>query len=182
MSVSGRSLVHGLASGLVWVIGVACFGVLALIGIGPRSGMYSTLTVLSGSMHPAIPVGAMIIDTPESPNALRVGQIVTYAVPVDDHHVVSHRVTRIISAGDHPVFETKGDANDSVDPWQVRVAGSAVWQVRAVVPQIGGAIHWLRGRSIHILGVLVLPALLLAWWVVNIWRDGDDEGEATVLA
>ena len=166
-------VINRLFTYLVWALAVACFGLLGLLGVGPRTGRYTTLTVLSASMRPGIPAGAVVVDTPEPARTLHVGQIITYAIPVDDHHVVTHRVVKIISAGDHPVVVTKGDANDAVDPWQAQITSVDVWRVRATVPGLGFAIHWLRGRNFLVAGVLVLPAALAVWWIVSIWRDDD---------
>ena len=146
---------------------------LGIIGVGPRTGQYKTLTVLSGSMRPGIPVGAIVVDTPESGADLQVGQIVTYAIPVEDHRVITHRVVKIIAAGDHPVFQTRGDNNDAIDPWQAQVIGAEVWRVRGVVPGLGYAIHGLRQRTIHVIAVVVTPIVLALWCVLRIWRDDE---------
>jgi signal peptidase I len=167
----------------VWAFAVACFGLLALVGIGPRTGRYATLTVLSGSMRPGIPPGAVIVETPEPASSLRVGQVVTYPIPVDDHHVLTHRVVEVVSGGDHPIFQTKGDANDAADPWQAQTGGT-VWRVRAVVPGLGYAIGGLRNRALRVVGVVV-PVVLAVRWVIGIWRnddDPDDVGVAVVSA
>ena len=49
--------------------------------------------------------------TPEATADVRVGEVISYKIPVEDHHVETHRIVRIISAGRHPVVVTKGDAN-----------------------------------------------------------------------
>jgi signal peptidase len=169
-----RHAIERPLAALAWLVALVCFGVLTVLGVGPHTGRYSTLTVLSGSMRPSIPVGAVLVDTPEPARNLRVGDVVTYAIPAEDHRVITHRVVRIISGGDHPVFQTKGDANSTADPWLGRVSGTTVWRVRAVVPGAGLAIHWLRGNTIHLLGVVILPTVVALWWVMTIWRDDDE--------
>ncbi|MDQ1536902.1 MAG: signal peptidase [Actinomycetota bacterium] len=163
-----------LVTTCVGVVAVVCFGLLGFLGIGPHTGLYRTVTVLSGSMRPGIPEGAVLVETPIPGRDLRVGQVVTYTIPVDDHRVVTHRVVRIVSGGAHPVFQTKGDANDTADPWQEQVTGADVWQVRAVVPGLGFGIHWLRVPAVQVVGVFVLPAFLAVCWVIGIWRDDDE--------
>jgi signal peptidase len=166
-----RWLTAKLTTAAVGCLAVACFGLLVVVGIGPRTGRYSTLTVLSGSMRPTIPVGAVVAVTPERPNDLRVGQIVTYAIPVGDHHVISHRVVKILHGGERPVFQTKGDANNGPDPWLAQVNGPTVWQVRYIVPGLGWLIRWLRRPVVHTVGVLVFPALIAVVWLKGIWRE-----------
>lgn len=160
-----------------WLVLVACLALLALVGIGPHFGDYRTLTVLSGSMRPGIPVGAMVIVTPESPQDVRAGQIITYRIPVDDRRVVSHRVVRVVEGEgtDHPVVETQGDANGAPDPWLAEISSPEVWQVRYSVPFVGQAIHSLRQPAVHTGAVRVVPAALAALWLVGIWRNRPDE-------
>jgi signal peptidase len=175
-----KHLLNRLLTAFVWIVAVACFGLLGFIGIGPHTGLYTTMTVLSGSMRPGIPVGAVVVGRPQPARDLRVGQVITYPIPVDDHRVVTHRVVRIISAGEHPVFQTKGDSNDAADPWVATATGPTVSRVRGVVPGLGYAIHWLRSRTLHMAGVVVLPVIVGVWRVVDIWRE-DDEPSPVVL-
>ena len=77
---------------------------------------------------------------------MRVGQVISYHIPVGDHHVQSHRVIEVVRGGGQPLVRTKGDANTAPDPWTARLNGSTAWQVRAVVPKAGWAIVWLRSR------------------------------------
>ena len=80
------------------------------------------------------------------------------------------------------MFETKGDANDTADPWQVQATDTDVWRVRAVVPGLGFGIHWLRAPGVQVVGVFVLPALVALWWVVGIWREDDADLDAVTGA
>jgi signal peptidase len=122
-------------------------------------------------MKPGIPVGAVVVDTPEDPAAIRVGQVITYQIPVLDHRVVSHRVVAVLSGGDQPVFQTKGDANADPDPWTAQSNGTALWRVRFVVPNAGWAILWLRRPYVHKVLVWLAPALLALAWLNEIWRS-----------
>lgn len=149
---------------------LAALAGLIAVGIGPRTGKYRTLTVLSGSMAPGIPVGALVVDVPEPASRVRVGQVITYQIPVLDHRVVSHRVTRIISGGDQPEIQTRGDANNAPDPWTAVITSPVAWQVRAVVPHAGRWIVDLRRPVVHKVLVLGLPALLTLLMLIQIWR------------
>lgn len=169
-------VVRALASVVVWVVAFGCFAFLVAVGIGPRTGRYSTLTVLSGSMRPGIPEGSVVLVTPERPDQVRVGQILTYAIPEGDHHVVSHRVIEIVQGGAHPVIRTRGDANNTPDPWVAQINGDTAWHVRFAVPAVGQAIHWLRRPLVHKVSVLVSPALLAVVWLVGIWRTDAESG------
>jgi signal peptidase len=161
-----------LLNAVLWGFIVACFGLLGLMGIGPHFAHYQTLSVLSGSMRPGIPIGAMVLVTRESPRDLKVGQIITYQIPVLDHRVISHRVIQVVKGAgtDHPVIKTKGDDNLAPDPWLAQVTSPIVWQVRYSVPGVGRLVYLLRRPSVHTGAVRVVPALLAMLWLVGIWR------------
>jgi signal peptidase len=148
---------------------------LLLVGVGPWTGRYRVVTVLTGSMRPGMPAGSAAIVTPVSPSAIRVGDVVTYQAPLADHRVVTHRVVKVITAGEHPVIQTKGDANVSPDPWLARVNGSPAWRATAVIPHLGTAIRSLRSPTLHRVGTVGAPILLIVVWLGGIWSAGDSE-------
>jgi signal peptidase len=170
-----RSVLRGAGHVAVWGFGVVCVGVLLAVGVGPHTGRYRTLTVLTGSMQPGIPVGSVIVVTPERPNQLRVGQVVTYRIPVEDHRVISHRVVRVFEGGEQPVFQTQGDANNAPDYWLAQVNGDTVWRVSEVVPRVGLVLHWLRQPTVHLLAAVIVPAALAFLLVIDIWKDEPEE-------
>ncbi|MDX6507900.1 MAG: signal peptidase [Gaiellaceae bacterium] len=144
--------------------------VLILLGLLPRTGWYRTETVLSGSMRPYFSPGDLIVVTPESTREVRVGQVISYHIPLGDHHVQSHRVIAVVRGGSNPLVRTKGDANRAADPWVAKLQGTTAWRVRYVVPEAGWAIARLRNpliRSLSIFGAPLLLALLGLW---RIWR------------
>lgn len=143
---------------------------LTALGIGPRTDAYRTLTVLTGSMEPAIPAGSMILVTQKPSSDVQVGQIITYSIPIEDHRVVSHRVVEVLERSPSLVVRTKGDANEAPDPWLARVEDPTVWHVRAVVPVLGAVVRWFRTPIVHLVTVLVVPALLAMVWLADIWR------------
>lgn len=169
--------VLGLAVKVVgWAAIVASVAVLLGLGVGPRTGRYRTLTVLTGSMQPTMPVGSVVIVVPERPSELRVGQVVTYRIPVEDHRVISHRVVRVVEGGDRPIFQTQGDANNAPDYWLAQVNGDTVWHVVGVVPGLGRMLHLLRQPAVHRVAVFVVPAALALLFLVDIWKDDCGEG------
>ena len=168
-------VLRGLGTLAVWTLGMACVAILLVIGIGPHTGRYRTLTVLTGSMQPAMPVGSVVAVVPERPSELRVGQIVTYRIPVEDHRVVSHRVVRIFEGGGRPIFQTEGDANNAPDYWLAQVNDNTVWRVTYVVPKLGHLLHGLRQPMVHRLTILVVPAALALLVIVDIWKDAPAE-------
>jgi len=154
---------------------------VALVGLGllPRTGWYRPVTVLSGSMRPAFSPGDVIIVTPERASDVRAGQVISYRIPVGDHHVQTHRVVKVVRGGTHPVVKTKGDANNAADPWTARLDGTTAWRVRAVLPKVGRVVFWFRSPLVHNLTVVVAPLLLALLGVLQIWRRPEDEANAS---
>jgi signal peptidase len=170
--VARRTADIGRRLGLLatWVLLLAAVAALAFFGIGPRTGKYRTLTVLSGSMVPTFDPGDSIVVAPVAFDRLRVGDVITYRIPVDDERVVTHRIVEIKrTGGSNPVVVTKGDANDERDSWEAQLQGSTAWVYRARVPKAGYVLHAVRGPALQVasIGALVLFGLLALW---RVWR------------
>jgi signal peptidase I len=152
---------------------------LVLLGLLPNFGWYRTETVLSGSMKPYFSPGDIVVVTPEPTSQVRVGQVISYHIPVGDHHVQSHRVIKVVRGGDHPLVRTKGDANGAPDPWTARLNGDTAWQVRAVVPKAGWGIVWLRTPAIRRFAIFFVPLLLAILGLWRIWGTPRKDDAAT---
>jgi signal peptidase len=160
-----------------WVWGQRALLALALIlflaiALLPRLGLYRPVTVLSGSMRPTFSPGDMVIVVPEPVSAVRVGQVISYQVPVGIHQVETHRVVRILHGGAHPVVQTQGDANNWPDPWTAKLEGKTAWRMVAVIPNLGYVVNWLRGGSVRTAAIIVAPALLALLVLFEIWDLG----------
>ena len=158
-----------------------CLLTLLAIGLGPHSGAYRTLTVLSASMRPTIPEGSVAVVTPVPLGQVRVGDVITYRIPVGDRRVVSHRVVEVVEGGDHPVVRTRGDANPAPDPWLARLDTGPAWRVRAAVPKLGYLIQSLRQPLLAKLATWLVPALLALIWLAEIWFPGRRAGRPRPL-
>jgi signal peptidase len=143
----------------------------SLIGLGllPHLGLYRPVTVLSGSMRPTFNPGDLIIVRPEPLRDVRVGQVISYSVPVGAHQVETHRVIRILHGGANPTIETQGDANNWKDPWVAQLHGTTAWRLAAVVPYAGYAINTMRNHTLHTLSIIVVPLLLAIMMLIKLW-------------
>src|SRR3954468_25010589 len=86
--------------------------VLAFAGlaVGPHLLPYRTLTMLTGSMTGTIDVGDVEIVAPLPVHDVTVGMIIAYHIPVEDHHLVTHRVIDVAAGADGTVtVRTQGD-------------------------------------------------------------------------
>jgi len=150
---------------------LVAFSALAFIGLGlgPRTGRYRTLTVLSGSMSPAFEAGDLLVITPEPIHRLGVGDVITYAIPIGDHHVETHRIVHFHWRAGQPIARTKGDANARADPWTAQLQGPTAWRTAFSVPKVGLLIVWLRRPLVHGALQLVAPTLLALFGLISIW-------------
>jgi signal peptidase len=152
--------------------------VVALLGlaVGPHVFGYRTMTMLTGSMAPEIDPGDITVVTPLAVDEVTAGMVIAYHIPIDDHRVVTHRVVSVEHGPDGSVtVQTKGDANEAVDPWQATLQGDTAWQVQAVVPEVGHLIQALRTPVLQQVLLYGAPALLAGWLLLAIWRPTEDD-------
>lgn len=171
----GQGLAAAVCRAAATLVAVLAVCLLAAVAVGPRLGLFRIETVLSGSMRPTFGPGDLILVTPEPVTAVRPGQVISYQIPIGDHHVESHRVVSVKQDGDRPIIETRGDNNSAADPWRARLTSGTAWRVRAVIPAVGNAIVFLRMPIVHLITVLLVPALLAVWWLLRIWRPRHPE-------
>ena len=142
---------------------VSIVALFAIVLVGLRLTGYRTFTVMSGSMDPEYPVGAMIYVKPVDYQSLKVGDVISF-VANDDKTVVTHRIVEIeIDKKDASVwrFKTKGDANSNPDGKLVHYK-NVLGKPMIVIPFIGYfAYNIQQPPGIYI--ALVVGTLLLAW-------------------
>jgi signal peptidase len=154
-------------------VAVLAFAVLA---IGPHVLGYRTMTMLTGSMSPQINPGDVVLSTPLDVQDVTEGMVISYHIPIDDHRVVTHRVVSVEHGADGSVtVQTKGDANEAVDPWKATLQGDTAYQVRAVIPALGHVIQTMREPVVTKALVYGAPALLAGWLILSIWRPSEDD-------
>jgi signal peptidase I len=154
----------GAVSVLVGV-GLGLFGVIVVPSLlGGRA-----LTVMSGSMEPAVGVGDVVIDSRVAPADVRVGDIVTFPDPEESSRLITHRVRQVRLANGVAHFVTKGDNTNASERWDLPASGS-IGRVEYRIPLLGFLVFWLHGPFARI-ALIVLPALLLAGFELRrIWR------------
>src|SRR5688500_23381 len=156
-----------LARALPWVVrGIVVVAVVSFAGlaVGPHVLGYRTMTMLTASMSPVIDPGDVTIVTPLAVTEVTEGMVITYHIPIGERQLVTHRVVSVEHGSDGSVtVQTKGDNNDGVDPWKATLTGDTAYQVRAVIPEIGHAIHALRTPVVSNAHVFGAPALVAGW-------------------
>ena len=144
---------------------VAIVVVLALLLVGARFIGLNVYTVLSGSMEPTYHVGSLIYVKDVDTDELKAGDVITYML--DEDTIVTHRIVDVIPDETDPSiirFQTKGDANDSVDGSLVHyknVIGTPVFSI----PKLGYLANYIQkppGRYIAIsAGAIILLLVFL---------------------
>jgi len=152
----------------VWVtIGVGA-GVAAVAVVVPATLRLQPLTVMSGSMEPSIHTGDVIVDTKMPAIDARVGDVITFRDPANRDRLKTHRVHRMKIEHGTVQFTTKGDANNSVEKWNIPASGE-VGRAEYRLWKLGYVNHWITGRFGRF-ALLVLPALLLGTFELKrIW-------------
>ncbi|WP_035743397.1 signal peptidase I, partial [Arthrobacter sp. MA-N2] len=163
-------------STVVMVVAVATFLFLA---VGPRVLGYQTSTMLTGSMSPLINPGDVVVTVPVSVHDLKVGDIITYHIPVEDQRVETHRIIDLaVNNQGTATVRTKGDANNGADPWTATLAGGQVDRQVFTIPYLGNAIRALRDPVVLKVLMYGAPAALVVMVLVAIWRKKPENGHA----
>ncbi|MCW2699034.1 MAG: signal peptidase [Blastococcus sp.] len=164
-----------------WLVrGILGLAIVAFAGlaVGPHVFGYRTMTMLTASMAPEIEPGDVTVVTPIAVSDVTEGMVITYRIPVGDHSVVTHRVVSVDhGAASTVTVQTKGDANDAVDPWTATLQGDTAYQVRAVIPELGHAIQLLRNPMVAPVLSYGAPTLLVGWLLLSIWRPTREDEE-----
>jgi signal peptidase I len=148
---------------------------VAVAATGMTLGAWRFTVIDTGSMRPTLNPGDIAILTSEPTTALRLGQIVAFHPPGEQHLTVMHRVVSIERGGGGGVLtiQTKGDANNAVDPWRARLVGSSVWHEDLKVPAAGYLAVWSQQPSIRFGLLSVVVILTLSILLGLIWESGE---------
>ena len=130
--------------------------------------------VSSGSMEPQLKVGSLVVTRPVEPEAIVVGDMITFRPITVDEDPITHRVTGIgHSSSLH--FETKGDANDDPDPFTVP-ARDLIGKICFQVPYLGYVTEFLKTPLGFTFAVAIPGVIVVAVYVTSLWqaltRDG----------
>lgn len=144
----GRGRRGRFATGFLWIGAILAVAVVVGVLVFYLGGG-RWFIVETPSMGRTAPVGTLIIDSPTTVDALRVGDIITFHPPTAPASVYSHRITAITPTG---LISTRGDINGSADPWALR-NGDVIGKVISVLPGVG----WLvRATPLLLIGFVAV--------------------------
>ena len=99
--------------------------------------------IATGSMAPRFPAGSLAVIEPLDPADVRPGMTIVFSDPATPGRLVAHRAVKRLP-GDLPVWQTKGDANATPDPFPVG-ASAIQGRVRWAVPGLGRVASLFEG-------------------------------------
>lgn len=149
------SVITSLLVSIVVLITVALVGV-RLLG-------YDVYTVLSGSMEPTYKTGSLIYVKTVDHNKLKKDDVITFMLNEDT--IVTHRIVDVIPDETDPSvirFQTKGDANNSVDGSLVHYK-NVIGQPKYTIPKLGYVANYIQnppGTYFAIAGGIILLLLV----------------------
>lgn len=139
-----KKIVH-LLSSFCYVLII----IYALICI-PYIFGYKPLVVLTGSMEPSFQVGSIIYYKHVNQNELKEGDIITFKM---GNYVVSHRINKI----ENGLYETKGDANNTVDSKKITYNDIVGKDLNINIPYLGFYVKFFKDNMY----LLVIFAFIL---------------------
>lgn len=181
-------ILNGLITGaLILVIGAAAFLGFSARRSGdaiPTIAGHKVLSVLSGSMEPAIFTGDVIVVKPLADPATEVkdGDVITFRTKEKADMLITHRVNGTILVNGKPVgFTTKGDNNEFMDTQVVapeQIIGRYEWRV----PYFGYISNFIR-KPIGIALFVILPGfVIIALEFRKMWQAMSEEEAAKAAA
>lgn len=171
--------VRWLATAITWAVMGAAIGLILSVAAPPLAG-HKSLTVLTGSMRPAIDPGDVVVSKAIAALDARPGDVVTFKEP-DGTRLITHRVRGMRAVGANVEVTTQGDANDAAERWTIPADGR-IARVAYRVPKLGYGLTLARAPAGRI-GFLVIPAVLLCIWeLTRIWRPRHEQRTSREIA
>jgi signal peptidase len=150
----------------VAILFIACALLLAALSL-PGSG-WRALSVQTGSMHPAINPGALVLVHSVPVSTLKTGDVITYNSRLINGELVTHRIVAFRQNGASRDIIVKGDANRLPDPpvSPARVVG----RVDGSIPGAGRLIDALH-KPLGLALIIYIPALLIVIYEVQLMAN-----------
>jgi len=148
-------------------IAILLMSVAVFTYVGPHLG-WRVDAVLSGSMEPELMTGSLVVTRFIEPEAVVVGDIITFRPTNNGENMITHRVIGI-GQSSSLYFETKGDANEDPDPFIVP-ARNLVGKISFHASYWGYATEFLKTPLGFIFAVVIPGAILIALYIINVWR------------
>ena len=147
---------------------VVALGLLLLVSIVPVPGNIKVKIVQSGSMEPAIKVGAVVIIKPS--NEYHIGDVIMFGEDTKTKVPTTHRIVADEVRSGVFYYTTKGDANEDPDPQQVAQT-EVIGKVLFSIPYLGYVLDFAKKPLGFALLIGVPAAIVVFDEAGNIWRE-----------
>ncbi|HEV2892069.1 MAG TPA: signal peptidase I [Frankiaceae bacterium] len=152
------------------------------VAVAARTDSVRFSRVLTGSMNPVVPPGALVVSRPVEATDIAKGDVVVFMppAPFGQGTPVVHRVVDVTTADGNVLVRTKGDANPAEDPWTLDASRSTVYRHTWSSPMAGRVVGATgrEGLATAVGAVGVVAALRV---LVAIWRPRRGERRASGL-
>lgn len=142
---------------LIGILIFLSFVILLAVAALPLAGNYKLLTVLSGSMEPAIHTGSVVVMAPAKD--YKIGDVITFDDAGRNNIPTTHRINDIKIIGGSPVYITKGDANNTPDGREItqnEIDGKVLFSI----PYLGYVFAFMK-KPLGFALLIIIPALLI---------------------
>ncbi|QIG39049.1 signal peptidase I [Microbacterium sp. 4R-513] len=149
--MSAATTFKALGNAAVVIAAVIACVVAALMFVPGLLG-YDRYVITGGSMSGTFERGSLTLEQQVPVSELRAGDIITYLPPAESgiSELVTHRIVSIEpnpDGSDSLVFQTKGDANESIDPWTFTLADTVQPRGRGMDPRRRLGLHRALGAG-----------------------------------
>ncbi|MFJ7745497.1 signal peptidase I SipW [Peribacillus sp. NPDC097295] len=130
----------------------------------PQVFGYQLKTVLSGSMEPTFQTGSVIAVKPldsDEKKALQKDDIITFQT--SEEILITHRIFKVNSSGEHVLYDTKGDNNKTADADPVLSENIVALYSGFTIPYVGYFIDFTQSKEGAALLLIGPGVLLLAY-------------------
>jgi len=141
----------------IFIAFIVAVALLLIVSILPITGNYKVMTVISGSMAPAIKMGSVVIVKPAAD--YKIGDVITFGPYSKTKAPTSHRIYDIKVVDGQPVYITKGDANNAPDAREIQKR-DIVGKVLFSVPFVGYAVDFAK-KPIGFVLIIGIPAVII---------------------
>ena len=131
-------------------------------------GNYKIMTVLSGSMEPAIKMGSVVVVKPA--DDYKIGDVITFGSYSKTKPPTTHRIHNIKVLKGRVSYITKGDANEEPDNREISER-EIIGKVLFSIPYLGYAVDFTK-KPIGFALIIIIPAgIVIADEVKKIYAE-----------
>ena len=136
---------------------IVLIAVLLIVSILPITGNFKVMTVISGSMEPAIKTGSVVVVKPVSD--YNIGDVITFGPYSKTKAPTSHRIFDIKVVNGQPVYITKGDVNNAPDTREIKKS-DILGKVLFSAPYLGYAVDFAK-KPLGFALIIIVPAAVI---------------------